>query len=340
MAYIEGVLYEVPADQRYWVIRSDGGAFSSHFRLHNVVAIGHLDDHRFSDEQISFPPEEFELSELVTNSLRRKDYSVAQISASFNQIRKFIYEVSIGDLVVTVDDLRVSIGRIASDPYFERERLFAKDGDQIDLQPMDMYCRRKVVWGPSVLRAELPAAFTRSLRANQTIFNIDKHVAALHHILYDCFVLDGRLHSTLRVDSREKVLASDISRVLDALISAEMIAKSQDEFTPDSIRRSSMAGDSEIAAQLEIMSPGEIWTVLSQFGDIKQYLTFYFAYSAFFGSKVLGWDGIIDKDLKNQIIQYVNTNWINAGFEQVRARMKLKARKRNTSNIENKPKKE
>ena len=107
-------IYEVPEERRYWVVRAEGGRYYDHFVTHEVIALSHVNCLKLPDTPTDsiFLPELKELSESFIKHYTRVESKRQRTSVHLAQVKSFVYEMSVGDWVVTVGNHAVKFGRI------------------------------------------------------------------------------------------------------------------------------------------------------------------------------------------------------------------------------------
>lgn len=105
-----------------------------------------------------------EIAKLVKQCL--PDASPVSQGLSVGILHRFLNEMEIGDLVVTVDGSRVYVGQLAGDPTYTGEKLVTR--------------QRKVSWKnveEPFLRSDLPSEAADGLRGQLTISDLSAHLA-------------------------------------------------------------------------------------------------------------------------------------------------------------------
>lgn len=304
------VIYNVPDDRRYWVVRADGGKYYQHFTQFDVIALGHLDGMQFAnDKEGYFFPENSNLVDAFNKLPITETTTRQQKSAHYSQAKAFIYEMDVGDWVLTIGPYLARFGRIVSPPYLDKDPLtIVIDPQKNRAINCDFQLRRKIVWGPSISRSRLPYGMLKSLRANQTLFNIDDHWEAIYHTLYPVFRSGNTLYLSARINTKENISNYNITQVFSLLSEIEILGK---ELLNDSLTTENFDevldeyADKDlitITTKAEFHSPGEIWNAITALGDTAYLgavfdnwaINTYAAYSMVFGNKKIGVDGIVD----------------------------------------------
>jgi len=324
-------IYEVPPNQRYWVIRADSGYYHSNFRVGECIAIAHLDALNI-DTSIDepFQPDTDDLYSHIESVFHAQDKTKAQITSVSNQVKKFLYEMKPGDLVLTPGSDVISIGRVIGLPRLSKTAVVARDSiDSSNDIRMEHNLRRKVAWGKPIRRNKLPIAVSRSLRANQTVFNVDDHWEAIHHLIYPIFMKNEKTYLSFKLNQEENINNFLVSRFLDFLSKTEAFSELISEINQwdtSAFNRQfldyALAGEGSLTLKAHFMSPGEVNTTFggAAVSYIRETLTpqeskrLIYAiclYTAIFGNSIIGFDGIIDLETRHIIRDFMATNWFD-----------------------------
>lgn len=321
--------YVVPEDRRVWVVRSDDGIFYSHFVEAECVAIGHIDRLIGAGSRI---PDDAEISRYLRAEAEKREAPDRSATAKYNQVRRFLSEISVGDWVVTLDSFRMRIGRVTSSAYVSQETIFASSTDRPEDVEMRFKLRRDVKWGPRLFRDRLPVAASRSIKSNLTVFNIDPHWRAIHHLALPYFIKYDRLYISLWVGKAEDVAAIDITSLINTLSDFEIVSREskllEQDIRFEERRDNILSGDvtSTLRIQTQLMSPGPLWgeLIFNHYKDLTVYILLYI--SAFGGKipHVLEVEGIITKEIRQNIANYVGKTWTESIGPKISERLKLK----------------
>lgn len=346
MPEINEFIYEPPDEQRYWVVRSDSGQYFPHFRLGKCAAIGHLDPFkRFHSESDPFDVDLDGLKEQLSSLVGDDKKSKSQVTNTISQIRNFVYEINIGDLIITLNEDNMMYGRVIGHPKYDNRPIeYVHDIKTGTSSTMSLGLRREVQWGPLVRRSLIPSSLARSFRANQTVFNIDEHWQGLHHLIYPAFYSNGRLFLSAKLGQKSDIENISVIRFLNFLtesevfirsnFDAELLTENSTDLFEEEIDRLSKEEELKLKTKAQFMSPGDIWTFLSGISGVEYYLAYYFIYSTIFGSSLLGWDGIIDKDTKKKLTDFILTRWEKRRGEQHKTNLGLTLPKYRTEPLE------
>lgn len=336
-------IYKVPKDRRYWVVRAESGLFYDHFTKFGVIALGHLDDlnlEESGDEQ--FRPN----TESVENDLKRvheaQSLKSKRTSTHLNQVKAFISEMNIGDWVLTVGLSSIRFGRITGTPRIDKKNLPIVYDEETGRKIVLGYnLRRKVTWGPSIIRSLLPFGLLKSLRANQTLFNIDHHWDAVYHTLYPVFRRENSLYLSARINTEERVKNYSIVSLLGFLNEIEVIAKEFDSLNSgtefDTVFQDYVENNGiSITTKAEFHSPGEIWNeITSLASNLDSWVVYAVcAYGMIFGNQKLGFDGLLDLQTRQKFWDLVIDRMKKHNIKDVVTDLKLTAPTSNTEKLE------
>lgn len=341
-------IVERPEGQRYWVVRASGGEFVRHFRQAGLVAIGHIDKLTPSNNHGDlYYPDLAELRAAMERMLGSKDDPSAKYRthSHFNQVKTFIGDISIGDLIVTIDEVNLMVGRVIGHPFVDKQPVrYIYDEKLNKYTEMSYLLRRLVQWGPLMSRTDLPTAMKRSISARQTVFNIDAYWTTLYHLLYPLFQYENRIYFSARIKQREAINSFSVSQIFRLLTELEAVTRSHEAIllNPDTdfeklFAQFIQAGEFDLKTVAEFMSPGSIWGRLG-FSDEAGRKIFIAAllYGAIFGIDVEGVKvgGVIDTDTRQKLVSYFLHRLEVNGAEDMKSRLNLDVPKHNTKPLE------
>lgn len=336
-------IYEVPANRRYWVVRAESGLYYDHFVRYGVIALGHLNklEVRVDDNEI-FIPDEGWLKDSVASKAQIQGAAKRNESLSLNQLKNFIYEIKEGDWIITVGHFALKIGIVESKPFIKNEKLVVYyDIEKDQKVEMDYMLRRKVSWGPSIPRSSMPYGLQSSLRANQTLFNVDKHWQAIYHSLYPAFSQNDALYLSLKIKSENDISNYDVVQILSFLNEIELISKEFDkELSPENFEnifnRYASHNLFSLTTKAQFNSPGDIWSKYIIGGGKKRMYYALIAYAMIFGNQHAGMDGIIDLETRQRLWGIVADRLETKDMNDTVSKLALSKPKYDTSVLESK----
>lgn len=273
------------AEQNIWFIRAEKGRFAKHFRAGGVIAIEHLEKAYNGDIPNSLPTEEFLKVQLLANEkysefrevtdgkefrkLNRSGFNV------LNQIKRFSNDIKCGDLIVTRNesDDGYSFG-VCSDsiPYIDHAPIrvtYQKEDGSLGFERavLTYKLRKKVIWGPSISRSELPGAVRKATSGQQTVTSLNAHKEKIFHLIYPFFTDGDSLFFSNKIRTNQRVNALAVGKLFQnvALIQAlaGVLANGESvnlaelaKFVESSIGSKDV---NAVTCQAEFMSPGDMW---------------------------------------------------------------------------------
>lgn len=338
------LIYDVPPEKRYWVVKSDHGRYFEHFKEHALIAIGHLDQLALPQSSSPYDPELPQLKDKLKKLHKSNRKQQGYTTNHFNQIKNFISDLKLGDWVVTKSDREILIGRVIGNPQISKEPLSVKTAKHIeeDLPSLKFNLRRRVSWGPSISLQSVPLFLRHSLRALQSFYNIDQHRIALHHLLFPWFTYEGSLYLSARVKTRSDISNFYVSNFFNLLNEVEVIGKTFEDvpLTNEDVRKAlhEFASNDQftLTTKASFSSPGDIWAKV-QFATLKQLpkgmLYAVVIYAMLFGHPALGMDGIIDIESRKLLWQVVAKRMEAHLFDKTREELELSLPDEDTSKL-------
>ncbi|ABZ76354.1 hypothetical protein Shal_1789 [Shewanella halifaxensis HAW-EB4] len=323
-------IYEVPAGRRYWVVRAESGKFYDHFIQNGVIALGHLNCLNVA-EQDTYIPDLAELSERFHNYHLSKNNKRQRASVHLAQLKSFIYDMKVGDWVLTVGRSGVRYGRVLGKPYVKKGIVrVTYDEETNNYVDMDYNLRREVQWGPLVKRKLLPYGLVQSLKANQTVFCLDKNWQAVYHSIYPAFKFENQLYLSANIRTQKDIKNYSVTSFFKLLNEVEVIGKEfserQEISNFEQVFDSYLSQDNlTITTKAQFHSPGEIWNTIQSFVGPESLDTWQtytvLAYGMIFGNQKLGFDGIIDletrKKLWDLVIERMKVNKVEESLKSL-----------------------
>lgn len=273
------------AEQNVWFIRAEKGRFAKHFRAGGVIAIEHLEKAYNGDIPSVLPTEEHLKAQLLVNEkysefrevtdgkefrkLNRSGFNV------LNQIKRFSNEIKCGDLIVTRNesDDGYSFGVCSeSIPYIDNAPIrvpYQKEDGSLGFERavLTYKLRKKVIWGPSISRSELPGAVRKATSGQQTVTSLNAHKEKIFHLIYPFFTDGESLFFSNKIRTSKRVNALAVGKLfqnvalIQALTTILVDGGSVSLAELSKLLESSIGSkdDNAVTCQAEFMSPGDMW---------------------------------------------------------------------------------
>jgi hypothetical protein len=351
-------LQVIDNDVKYWVVRAGENAkYYEHFRHNGIVALGHIDELnvdegiirevRAADLTSAFTAlntpagqqegaENNEVEGSEENNAAEADDGVpsaSQIGANVTQASRFINDIKVGDIIITVNKKRVSLGTVKSEAYIERSdlRFFKADGN-FHSRALKYKLRRKVEWEPAKLRATIPSPIKPSLSAHQTLFSISEANQELFtHWLYAVFQKNDKLYFSTKIDERDKISQFNVTEFQRAIQKIELLAEQianntlvdSDDLSAiidEQYRLSGMHGEFTLTTKNSFLSPGNIWNEVGG-GELKRVI-FAMILGVLFNQSVEASENVVVTPSQVEAIQLAATNIQAGDFEYLRDSIK------------------
>ncbi|UNT55628.1 restriction endonuclease [Lysinibacillus capsici] len=228
----------VDENRHYWLVRTEGGKFYSNFIRDSHVAIGW---NEFTD-QSDFVNKK--MNETIKTKLL-KAYPDNQPGRIYSQIRRFIHEIAIGDVVMIPNESskQISFG-IVEGNLVNRN---VEDGNFIK--------SRSVKWIKTVDRDELDPYLFKMMQAQQAINKADEYAHFIDRTMYPFYKKGDESFLILPVKKEEDIPAYDLSKFITSLVDTIKIINDLDEDNKYDLR--------DLDIKLNIQSPGFVELVSS-----------------------------------------------------------------------------
>lgn len=210
---------------------------------------------------------------------------------------------------------------------------------------MDYILRRSVAWGPTISRGAMPYGLLASLKANQTVFSLDKHWQAIYHSLYPAFSWEEDLFLSLKIKAEQDIDNYSIVQVLSFLNEIELISKELDgQLNVENFDALFITyvrgGRFTLTTKAQFNSPGDIWNRINFSGLSKSKMAYaVIAYSMLFGNEHAGMDGVIDLESRQKLWQIVVDRINEKEMGEAVSNLELSSPKYDTSVLESMDKK-
>ncbi|WP_413578569.1 hypothetical protein ACLVWU_08530 [Bdellovibrio sp. HCB290] len=211
-----------PPDRNFWVCRAERGRHFGHFMKHNLIAMSHF------DKVADIPTKDREATQerlqryINTTKIKKKT-----ASTYINQTLHFIFDAKIGDLVITIDHDTIGIGKITSNAYFEKKRLYIKSsvrGKDLDLE-MESYLRRDVNWVGFVHRYLLPHKLQKAISSQLTFFSLNERENEIYSLISPFVYKSDHLFTNLNITKKTDISAYHYQLLTNTVLKCEFLAK-------------------------------------------------------------------------------------------------------------------
>lgn len=196
---------EIKKDRKYWLIRTEAGTYYENYINNNYVAIGWNEFNNREDFSSKKMTEKMENDILAIDAYKEK-----QAGRIYNQIRKFLFDIKIGDVVMIPSENSeiITFGIVNSD-FFNRE--VSED----DTCP---YIKsRSISWIKTIARNKLDPYLFKMMQSHQTINNADDYAHYIDRTMYSYYEKDGKSYLILPVNKNDDIPAYDLSQFINSI---------------------------------------------------------------------------------------------------------------------------
>lgn len=237
-------LKNINSQQKYWMIRTMGGAYYGDFIRNDYVAVGYNEIpleflRRLPDTEAAAKTE---LKAFFINhfpNTTNTGYPVAQLL-------RFTREIHQGDIVIipSSNATHVAIGIIRGEMYEEEH-------PQID---SEHHCsfkkRRRVEWKFSGRRSALPPALQLMFNSRHILSDVSSYAPYVDSVVNDCYVKDDVFNLVLRIRTQRPV-------TLDNFCDLKAVSVLIDDFCA----KNNISAEGTLDMKVQMESPG--WLRLS-----------------------------------------------------------------------------
>jgi len=268
-------ILEMDLQAACWVVRPGRGyAHYNEFLFGKVAAIGHLDEFITSDTKLDKDSFDDVFKEFYKEGAKEglTQYSIA---SNLSQVKKFLFDMKVGDLIFTIGEGSIVAGVITSDAYISEEPISLGDDSPVASKgDLNFKLRRGVDWGQAYSKDKIPLAIKRSFMANQTVFSAAEHIKYIYHWLNVVFINDNTIYTSSKINQTEDIHHYSVTKFSETLNALEALATIIDEGYQDGTldtkinveqvlqRLEELAFNEELnlTTQQLFMSPGDYWT--------------------------------------------------------------------------------
>ncbi|RXJ98273.1 hypothetical protein CRV02_13570 [Arcobacter sp. CECT 8989] len=295
------------SETKCWLVRCEKHSrYYDNFKEYGIAAIGHIDalGYKSVDDFLVNPMDaEIKLTERIASQTGKDKTSAKRTAKVYvNQALTFIDVIKEDDIIITVGKEKILVGYatkyIALDDSELRitgEDLKGKHYNII----MNLSLRRDIIWEHEVDKDRLPPSLFKTLMKPQTVAQI-KEIHSVLHMVHPMYIYDNKnFHFSVNINQKDSLNNRYISQLFSMFDEMEYIIKSENinESTYDD--DIACFDDFSLSTRASFMSPGEAWAMLAL--NYKEMATAIVIYSMIFGNSKLGFDGIIDKEIRHMI---------------------------------------
>lgn len=221
--------------RNYWLVRTESGTYYNDYTSGNYIAIGWDEFSNISEFSSKI------MSENMANKIS-KEYPDKQPGRIYNQIRKFLFDIKIGDVVmIPSENSRVINFGIVTSDYIAREN------NNIDSCPFIK--SKSVNWIKSINRNKLDPYLFKMMQAHQTINNAKDYAHYIDRTMYSFYEKNDKSYLILPVNKKEDIPAFDLSQFINSI--TDLVPIINEIFESENDKR-------DLDIKINVQSPGYV----------------------------------------------------------------------------------
>ncbi len=245
--------------RHYWIIRTNGGDYYEDFVLHQYISIAWdyvsltiLNNE--TEESIKRLISVYEKSNDEDIDLDDEDTdgsAKGKITAVYNKIHKFVFEISKGDIVLipSVNSDQITIAEVTGDVYETTNyvEMYLKENPETELNPCPYFKRRKIHTLKTISKSEMDIYLAKGFSSQHALSNMDDYAQFIDRTIYKIYSKGDEVHTTLHAGHPNGLTLKDLVDLSTYLDKAAASIAEQCEIPYNS---------SDIGVKLNIHSPG------------------------------------------------------------------------------------
>ncbi|WP_285055335.1 hypothetical protein [Pedobacter ginsengisoli] len=209
-------LPHIDSEKKYWLIRTQSGNYYEDFRDNNFIAIKPSRISRIQIKQFEKKAggDKLQILESIKDSVANEmmaddafiEDNSRQVSLKSNQIHKFLYDITKGDIVIipSSNSEMISIGEVVEN------NLALFNDEEFSKIKCDYELKKKVKWRTHISRNSLDPNLYKLFVTHQTLSNVGKYAQIIERSLNDLYVMQGMSHIILDVRKETGIPAKDL----------------------------------------------------------------------------------------------------------------------------------
>ncbi|WP_127162289.1 hypothetical protein [Veillonella sp. VA141] len=242
------------SDRKYWFVRTNSGEYYTEYFNEGFIAVGlnEFKDTEFITKAESDPSYKRALYEKIKAMLTDGTDKIIKPGLIINQLKRFMIEMSIGDIVLipSENSQYISFGEITSDVEVIDESL-------IDDDACSYTKRRKVRWIKTIKKENLDPYLFKAIYSHHMITDVTEASHFINRSLSNLYVKNNKAYITFNVRTTNAIHAQDLKPLLYGFSD---IAE-QADFPADIIK--DLKG---MELKINVQSPGPIEYICSYSG--------------------------------------------------------------------------
>lgn len=228
----------ISPQRHYWIIRTNGGDYYEDFILHQYISIAwdyvtlttlNNETEEAIKRLISVyektNDEDIDLDDEETDGTAK-----GKITAIYNKIHRFVFEISKGDIVLipSSNSDRITIAEVTGDVFETTNyvEMYLKENPETELNPCPYSKRRKVNTLKTISKGEMDIYLAKGFSSQHALSNMDDYAQYIDRTIYGIYSKGDQIHSTIHAGHPNGLTLKDLVDLTSYLNdSATSIAK-------------------------------------------------------------------------------------------------------------------
>lgn len=258
-------IFSIPSinpERNYWMIRTNGGKYYNDFLLNSYVAIAWdyitISMMNTNDEDsLKRIIESFEKASPSADIDEEDDEdelgSKVKITSIYNKLHRFIFDLSIGDVVLipNKNSETIFIAEITGNPYEDSTYIekYLTESPNTEVVLCPYYKRRKIRVLKTISKSNMDIYLSKGFRSQQALSSLNDYAAFIDRSLYPIYAKGEELHSTIHAGHPNGLSLHELSLLIQSL------EKSVDDIAEQCDLKIAAA---DVGVKLNFHSPGLI----------------------------------------------------------------------------------
>ena len=212
----------ISPQRHYWIIRTNGGDYYEDFILHQYISIAwdyvtlttlNNETEEAIKRLISVyeknNDEDIDLDDEETDGT-----SKGKITAIYNKIHRFVFEISKGDIVLipSANSDRITIAEVVGDVFETTNyvEMYLKENPETELNPCPYAKRRKVNTLKTISKEEMDIYLAKGFSSQHALSNMDDYAQYTDRTIYGIYAKGDQIHSTIHAGHPNGLTLKDL----------------------------------------------------------------------------------------------------------------------------------
>lgn len=206
-------IVEIPKDTKYWIVRADGGKYTSDFYINNKISLEN-EDIKLKYVYDNYP----RFRRHLIDNLQKTNPKISthSLSVKARKIHNFVKRIKVGDVVLTPYEKsnKFLIGIVKSDAKVynsdDLEKIKKKRDETTDKYPIsENRLYRDVKWLRVIYRDEIDPSLLYTLRMHQALISIEDNTHHIDKLISPIYIKNGKMVLSIKVDREDGINSDD-----------------------------------------------------------------------------------------------------------------------------------